>query len=413
MPSRPRALEASLRRALREFPVAVVVGLRQVGKTTLVRGLDPARAFVTLDDLGALAAARSDPQGFVRGLPRPVTIDEVQRVPELLLAIKGEVDRRRRPGEFLLTGSARIELRRGVQETLAGRAATLRLRPMTWAEAHGDVAWNPIDAIWRCRSAAEALAQFKRGAPLEESRTLAGGLPEPLLRRKGAARGRWFEEYRASYVERDVPPILRVEEVPAFVRFLSLAASRTAQTTHFAGLAHDVGVSADTGLRWFGVVEATFLADLLPPYFRNIGKRLVKSPKLHFGDTGLAAALSGVGSWEDARRHNLAGALFETLVAQHALAYASSSPRRFQVFHYRTHGGAEVDFVLERGGRLLPIEVKLTGTPDPSGLGGMRSFMEDFRPPLGVLLYSGEEAFPVGRSIVAIPATAFLQGPAR
>lgn len=408
----PRAFQATLQRSLREFPVTTVVGLRQVGKTTVVRRVADGWAYVTLDDLGALSAARRDPQGWLAALPRPVAIDEVQRVPELLLPIKREVDRRRKSGQFLLTGSARIELRRGVQETLAGRASLLRLRPMTWAEAAARAEWNPLDRLFRCRSAAEAMARFGPGAALDARDILAGGLPEPMLQRRGASRARWFDQYHRSYVERDVPAVLQVEEVPSFVRFASLAAARTSQVTNFAALARDAGVSADTGLRWFGVLEATFLADLVPPWWRNIGKRLTKSPKLHLGDAGLAAHLMGVRSWDEALRLNLGGALLETLVAQHLLAYAETASAPTAVHHYRTHAGAEVDFVLSRGARLIPVEVKLSATPRPSDASGLRSFLTDFSPAarFGVVLHAGTDTLPLGRALVALPLHGFLAG---
>jgi hypothetical protein len=241
---------------------------------------------------------------------------------------------------------------------------------------------------------------------------LAGGLPEPLLARRGGARGRWFEQYRSTYVERDVPPLLRVEELAAFVRFVTLAASRTAQTSNFAALAHQAGVSADTGLRWFGVLEATFLVDVVPPYWRNIGKRLVKSPKIHFGDAGLAAHLLSVRGWSDAVRQNLAGPLVETLVAQHALAYCETASRPTLVFHYRSHGGAEVDLVLERGQRLLPLEVQLSDTVRAGDVKGLIGFLSDFpAAAYGVVLYGGAAILPIARRVVALPLTLFLGGP--
>jgi hypothetical protein len=322
------------------------------------------------------------------------------------------VDRNRKPGQFLLTGSAKIEMRRGVRETLAGRASLLRLRPMTWAEVEGRVDWNPVDLLFRCRSVADAVRRFHGGAPFEAERILAGGLPEPCLTRKGAARSRWFEQYRMAYMERDVPPLLRVEEVPAFLRFLSLAAARTSQVANFASLARECGVSADTGLRWFGILEATFLTDQVPPYWRNIGKRLLKSPKLHFGDAGLAAHLMGVRSWAEAVRLNLSGALLETLSAQHLMAFAETATRPTQIFHYRTHAGAEVDLVLVRGARLLPVEVKLSATVRPGDVSGLRAFLGDFpsEAPFGTVLYAGAEAVPLGRNVVALPLRTFLAG---
>jgi predicted AAA+ superfamily ATPase len=203
-----------------------------------------------------------------------------------------------------------------------------------------------------------------------------------------------------------------VDAVATFVRFLTLAAARTAQTTNYAALAHESGLSADTGLRWFGALEATFLADLVPPYWRNLGKRLVKAPKLHFGDVGLAAHMMGVHDWRSALRQQVAGPLLETLVAQHLLVFSETARRPTALFHYRTHAGAEVDFVLSRGSRLIPIEVKLSSTVQSSDVRGMASFLEDFRSaaPFGVVLYSGTEAVPVSRNIVALPITAVLEG---
>jgi predicted AAA+ superfamily ATPase len=216
---------------------------------------------------------------------------------------------------------------------------------------------------------------------------------------------------RSRYVERDVPPLLRIEELSSFLRFLTLAASRTAQTSNFAALAHDSGVSADTGLRWFGVLEATFLVDVLPPYWRNIGKRLVKAPKIHFADAGLAAHILGVRSWREAVSRNVAGALLETLVVQHALVYCGAGRRPTAVFHYRSHAGVEVDLVLERGARLLPLEVKLADTVTRGDLRGLLAFLEDFpAAPFGVVLYAGEEVLPVARNIVAVPLALFLDG---
>jgi predicted AAA+ superfamily ATPase len=410
-----RILASRLRIALREFPAVCIVGPRQVGKTTLALLSGKDRAYVTLDDLGALQAAQEDPEGFVGNLPRPVTLDEIQRAPELLLPIKREIDRTRKPGAFLITGSSRIQARRGMQETLAGRAALLRLRPMTWAEASGNDRWNPVDALWSCRSSREVIDRFGQNpAPaLDPRRILAGGFPIPLLRKKGASRARWFAEYRATYIQQDVPPLLKVEEVPPFVRFVSMTAAQTAQTTNHAALARDTGISTDTALRWFGLLETTFLVDPIPSYQRNRRKRLVKSPKVHFGDAGLAAYLAGVRNHREASRVNIAGALLETLVAQHLLAFCESARKETSLLHYRSHGGAEVDFVLEQGNRTIPIEVKMGATARPSDTRGIQSFLKEplHTAPFGLLLYGGTDTVPLTRSVVALPLSRFLEGP--
>jgi predicted AAA+ superfamily ATPase len=398
-------------RSLRDFPVTMLLGMRQVGKTTLAHAVD-GRTYVTLDDLGALAAARRDPEDFVAGLPSPVTIDEVQRAPDLLLAIKRIVDRRRRAGEFLLTGSAQIELKRGIRETLAGRAAVMHLRPMTWAEMEGAATFNGVDVLFGCRSTAEVARRLGREAPFDAARILVGGLPVPALDRQSGRRARWLEQYQLAYLQHDVPPFVRVEEVAAFFRFLQLAASRTAQLANYSALARDAGVSADTGLRWFGVLQATFLIDSVPPYFRNLGKRLVRSPKLHLGDVGVAAHLMGLRTWSEAVRQGHAGALVETLVAQHLLAWCDASSRPTQLFHYRSHAGAEVDFVLSRGPRLVPVEVKMGSSPTPSDLRGLKAFLDDIgeTAPFGVVLCSAPQCSPLGRRIVGVPIGAFLGG---
>ncbi len=406
-----RSMERTLAQALREFPVVAIVGLRQSGKTTLARR-SKGRHYVTLDDLGALGAAQRDPRGFLQDLPRPVTIDEVQRVPNLLLAVKETVDRKRRNGEFLLTGSSRVELRKGVQDSLAGRLALLRMRPATWSEAAGRPAWNPVDRIFSCRTARDLAVAFPSGPALNAARVLAGGLPPPVLKRSAAARVRWFAQYRSAYVERDVPPLMRVEEVSTFVRFLQLAAVRTSQTANHASLGRDTGISTDSSLRWLGILEATFLVDQAPPYWRNLGKRLVKTPKLHLGDAGVAASLAGIRDWPEALRQGMAGPLLETLVFQHAQAFAEVSRAKTDLFHYRTHAGQEVDLVLSRGSRVVPVEVKLSRTASGNDGRGLEAFLGDFpkQAAFGILLYGGTEVVPMGRSLVAVPLSVFLEG---
>ncbi len=408
---RPRLVAGPLRQLLREFPIVIVTGPRQVGKTTLARA-QQGRTYVTLDDVSALEGARRDPEGFLGDLPRPVTLDEVQRVPELVLVAKGAVDRRRRSGEFLFTGSARIGFGSDVTDSLAGRAALLRARPLTWAEQDGRPAWNAVDVLFGARTPAALASRFAATGRFDGARVMAGGLPVPMLRLRGGARARWFEQYRATYLERDVPALVRTDETGPLSRFVSLAAARTAQTTNIADLAREAGVSGDTGRRWSGVLEATFLADLVTPWFRNIGKRLVKAPKLHFGDAGLAAHLVGARTWSEALGSHVAGALLETLVAQHLLAFAATASRPTAVHHYRTHAGAEVDFILARGSRLLPIEVKASVTVKGSELRGLRAFMADHRDeaPLGVVLYTGAVAVPMGGAVVALPLHAVLGG---
>jgi predicted AAA+ superfamily ATPase len=389
-----------------------VVGARQVGKSTLVGGLAD-RHYVTLDDVGALASAAADPRAFVAALPRPATIDEVQRVPQLLLAIKEVVDRDRSRGAFLLTGSSRLDTLRGVRESLAGRAALVELGPLTWTELLGKPAASPLDRLFGCADVRDAAAVY--GAVRADRRPggddfVAGGFPEPVLHTAPAARGRWFREYVRTYIERDVPAIVRIEDVPAFVRFVTACASSSASLLNLSELARDLGVSVDTAKRWVGVLESTFVALRRSPFWRNVRTRLVKSPKLFLADSGLMAALLGASDWAGAQSMNVAGAIHETWVHQqlHALTALAAPPT--ELHFYRTHTQVEVDFVLGRAGRLVPLEIKLGTTIRPADARGIDAFVEQFprHARFGLVLHGGTGIHPVTDKALAVPLAAFL-----
>ena len=412
MPVLSRLLEAPLRRCLDQFPAVVLEGARQVGKSTLARNLP--HAYVSLDDVQSLAEARRDPDRFVRGLSVPVTIDEAQRVPDLMLAVKAAIDRDRRPGSFLLTGSANLSFLRKARESLAGRAALLRVFPMTASELAGDAAWNPLERLDACREAGEVLAAFRQGREFRIGEgVLAGGFPEPAHALPPAKRPGWFEAYRTLYVSRDVPELVRVEQMGDFLRLASLCAASTAQLVNLSRMARDVAVSVDTVRRWLNVLEATYLVERLQPYWRNTRSRLVRTPKLHVGDSGMAAHLLGVRDWADAGTRGVDGFLLETWVHQQLKAFAESPERQTGLYFFRSHGGPEVDLVMERGGRLIPVEVKRAATLRREDAAGLRAFLDlaGKDAPFGILLHGGGEAVSLGDRIVALPLRAFLAGP--
>jgi len=409
---RPRSLEAHLRRALGQFRVAGVVGARQVGKSTLVQAL-PGRHFVTLDDLGALSAAQADPRGFVSSLPLPATIDEIQRVPQLLLAIKEVVDRERRAGAFLVTGSSRLDTLRGMRESLAGRIALLTLRPMTVLELAGRPESPLIERLFECVDARAAASLFAAAGRLEDLSTnafLAGGFPEPALHLDEAGRRAWFREYRKTYIERDVPAILRVEELPALVRFVTACAATSAQLLNVTDLARDTGVSVDTARRWVGVLESTFVLERRMPYWRNIRTRLVKSPKLFLCDSGLAASLTGVGRWPTGTDAAKAGSLLETWVHAQLAALVDLAETPTELHFYRTHSQVEVDFVLTRPGEIIGVEVKHGATVRKKDWAGIESLREQFGKELrfGIVLYRGDAVVPLSAHAVAVPLASFF-----
>jgi len=406
-----RSLTGPMQRALRQFRVVAIIGARQVGKSTLVQTM-AGRHFVTLDDLGALSAAEADPRAFIAGLPVPATIDEIQRVPQLLLAIKETVDRERRPGMFLLTGSSRLDTVRGLRESLAGRMALLTLRSMTALELARRPDSSPVDRLFECRDVAAAARVFAKADRVRISHDtfLAGGFPDPALHLDRGGRRAWFREYRKSYIERDVPAILRVEEVPTLVRFLTACAATTAQLLNVTDLARDTGVSVDTARRWLGVLEATFIAERRAPYWRNIRKRLVKSPKLFLCDSGLAASVMGIEAWPSGSDSGAAGHLLETWMHAQLAALAELSETPTELHFYRTHSQEEVDFVLVRSGEIIGIEVK-NGTTvragDAAALESMKEqFPKQFR--FGVVLYRGATVIPLSAHAVAVPLESFF-----
>ncbi len=403
-----RFAKRPLELALSQFRVVAIVGSRQVGKSTLAEGF-AGRHFVTLDDLGALNAAEADPRSFIRDLPRPATIDEIQRVPKLMLAIKELVDKERRPGSFLVTGSSRLDTLRGLRESLAGRMALFHLRPMIAQELAGHPDTSLLDRLFDCRDLRSVTTLFSKAKPLtgvDKKSFLKGGFPEPALHLNQAGRRAWFREYRKSYIERDIPALLHVEELPSLIRFLTACASSTAQLVNTTKLASDIGISVDTARRWIGIFESTFIAERRTPYWRNVRHRLVKSPKLFVCDAGLAASLCGIDSWPTGENAAAAGHLLETWVHNQLATLADLAET--ELHFYRTHSQVEVDFVLARPGKLIGVEVKHNATAkikDAAGIDSLSMF-KDFR--FGIVLYLGDSVIPLSANAVAVPLPLFF-----
>lgn len=402
-PGLPRLVEPALLRLLRSSPVVVVTGARQTGKTTLVRRLcgDGAGRYVTLDDLEMLDRARRDPETLVEGPGHPVVLDEVQRAPDLLVAVKRAVDRDRRPGRFVLTGSADLLLLEKVSETLAGRAAHLVLHPLTRRERAGlgragvwrelldapDEAWPDVVA----RGGAALRADWR-----DEARV--GGYPVPALHLSDAdARADWFAGYARTYLERDLRDLSAVASLVDFRRLMRAACLRLGNLVNQTELARDVGISQPTAHRHLALLELSYQLTRLAAYSVNRTKRLVKSPKLYWNDAGLALHLAG----EEEPR----GAHLENMVLSDLLAWRDAGPDRPEVLFWRATTGAEVDFVIERKGELLPIEVKSSARPRIGDTRGLLAFHEDYgraaRP--GLLLHDGDEIEWVTKRVLGAP----------
>ena len=401
----PRFLEHHVREALADTRVVMVIGPRQAGKTTLARQIaGDALPFLTLDDATALAGARADPVGFVRGLDHGV-IDEVQRAPDLLLAIKAMVDTDPRPGRFLLTGSANIMTLPRVADSLAGRMEVVRLLPLAQAEIRG----TPSTFLSRAFAGlTPAVGATIVGDDLIEI-VLAGGYPEPLARRSWARRQAWQLDYIEAIMHRDVRDIAQVEQIRQMPRLLRVLAQYAGQLVNHTAVGAPLGMNHVTTQKYAGILESLFLIRTVPPWYTNALKRLTKTPKLHFLDAGLLAALRGV-SPEGLRRDRLPfGAILETFVLAELLKMASWADERLEFSCFRDKERNEVDIVIEnQRGHVVGIEVKAAATVSRGDFHGMRRLAEACgdRFVLGLVLYDHSQVVPFGDRMLAVPLSA-------
>ena len=396
----PRLVTPALEDRLRVMPAVVVTGARQTGKSTLAQELTSgSRRFLSLDDLDNLDAARREPELLLEG-GQPVTIDEVQREPELLHAVKRAIDQQRQPGKFLLTGSANLLLMRRVSESLAGRASYLTLWPMTRREQRGlgsGGIWGELlstqDRDWL------DLLEAQPDEP-EDWRPLAsrGGFPIPALQLKtDPERAVWFDGYVRTYLERDLQSLSNISALPDFRRVMRAACLRTGQLVNQTELSRDIALPQPTVHRYLNLLETSYLLLRLPAFAINRTKRLMKSPKLYWGDTGLALYLS--------QESEPRGAHLENLVVQDLVAWRDTRLDRTEIFHWRTSIGEEVDFVIEAGDSLLPIEVKSTARPRLRDAGHLRTFRSEYadRARAGLLLHAGTETQWLAPDVLAVP----------
>jgi len=366
----PRTISAELQESAKEYPVVTLHGPRQSGKTTLVRAIFPKKPYFSLEDPDIRMAAEEDPRGFLAKLEDGGILDEIQRLPNLLSYIQGIIDEKNKPGMFILTGSHQPRLQEAISQTLAGRTAILTLLPFSLEELRNyQTDWKTYELI-------------------------VGGF-YPRVHEQGLKPERFYNGYLQTYVERDVRAMIQLKDLTLFQQFLKLIAGRVGQTINYTSLSNDVGVSGTTIKNWISVLKASYVLYELPPYFENIRKRVVKSPKIYFTDIGLAAFLLGIESPEQAERDPLRGGLYENLVIIEILKLLTNRGQRPDLYFYRDAQGTEVDLIVNEGRTLYPVEIKSAKTFTPGiakGIDRFKSLLPD-RVGQGTVLYDGDKDF--------------------
>jgi len=403
-PPYPRFIEAKLGEALADTPIALIHGPRQCGKTTLAQKYGEAHGYeyFSFDDPVVTAAAEADPVGFVGDLPPRATLDEVQRVPSVFTALKAAIDRDREPGRFILTGSANVLFVPKLADSLAGRMAILRLHPLSQSELAGE---DPrfIDRLFggdfRARS-------HERLGRLLATVIASGGYPAALARSSQSRRAAWYRDYVEALVQRDVRDLARIRSLDVLPRLLAHVAAQTAQLLNVSDLASPFRVSRPTVSDYVILLERIFLLDVLPPWHNNRLSRLVKTPKVHTGDSGVACSLLSLRADDLSRDRTTYGHLLETFAFQELRRQASWQQDDLRFFHFRDKDKDEVDVVIERGARgVAGVEVKAGATVRDKDFRGLRKLQRAAgeRFAAGVVLYDGETTSPFGGQLFAVP----------
>jgi len=396
-----RSLEPVLKKAVSEFPAVVLTGPRQSGKTTLLQHLFAKSCrYVSLEPPDVRASAIEDPRSFLDLYPPPVIFDEVQYAPDLLPYIKEKIDAARdRSGQYLLTGSQNLLLMERVTESLAGRAAVLRLLPLSQREAEG----RPAAALpWELKTATSRLSKLSY---LELwKKFLRGGYPE-LKANPRRDFSLWHASYVQTYLERDVRTLRQIGDLTQFQNFLRALAARSAQLLNITDLGRDLGLAVNTAKAWLAVLEATYQVTVLRPYFANVGKRLVKTPKVYFTDVGTLCYLAGLKDPEHAASGPMGGAIMETAVFSEIMKTLTHRGIDPQIYFWRTVAGTEVDIVVEAEAKLVPIEVKLSATPRHAMASAVKTFQKDIgdKALAGYVVHPGDIALALGPDVTALP----------
>ncbi len=391
--------------AVQDNPVILLTGARQTGKSTLIQDFiektHPA-LYVSLDELSTLSVVKADPGGFIAGLDQNVALDEIQRVPDLLLAIKKHVDRNRQPGRFILSGSANVLFLPTISESLAGRVEILTLWPFSQGELEGRKE-SFIDRLFASTIRFPGLPNISISDI--HKRIINGGFPEIMQRKSLQRKHAWFNSYITTILQKDIGDLSRIEGIHELPKLLSVLAFRAGSLLNYADISKDIGIPQTTLKRYISLLETIFFIYHLPPWYSNIGKRFVKSPKTYIMDSGLLSFLLNIDE-NNTGQSPLRGKIFENFVVMEIVKQLSWRAEKMQLYHFRTHTGKEVDIILEnRKKELVGIEIKSSSTVSHKDAGGIRELSKlagnHFH--RGIILYTGDTVVPFAKNIHAVP----------
>jgi len=403
-----RSVENILHEALQISPSVLLTGARQVGKSTLCLGLD--REYRVFDDLTQREAAKHDPQGYIASLPKPVIIDEIQKVPEVLEGIKLAIDRQRVNGDFLLTGSANVLDMKRAKETLAGRIIEIPMYPLSQKEIHHKPQENIIDILFG--SGIEGLRIDKRPYTELMRAILHGGYPEILKIHTPRGRSLWFNAYISTYVERDIRDVGELRDISAFIRFYNIIAPRSCGLVNKSDLANEANLSEATVSNYLSLLEMIYQISLLKPYTSNVSKRFIKSAKFFMSDSGVLCHLLGIGSVEELIESRHRGDVVETFVYNELQKHCGYSQTQPSIYHYRTNDKKEIDFILEKAGKVFAIEVKSAQTIKKDAFKHIIDLQnKSDKEVVGIVLYAGDEIVSFGEGAytrVGVPLSLFF-----
>lgn len=400
-----RTIEKEIEEALKISPAVLIAGARQIGKSTIVLEMD--REYIVMDDITQLESAVDDPQGYVKRVKKPVTIDEIQKTPQLLTPIKLFIDKQRKNGEFLLTGSANVLNLKKANESLAGRLIELTMYPFSAKEKNGKPSINVLDILFD--KGVDGLAIDKKVLHSVAKFVVEGGYPIPFQLNSAKERFMWFNSYISTYIERDIRSIGELRDIDNFIRFFNVLAPRSANILNKSNIANETKLNAATVDNYLSLLEKVYQIYLLRPYYENIGKSFIKSPKVYLTDSGISSHILGVRTPEQLEESKHKGDIYETFVFAELLKHINSSQEIMEFFYYRTKDKKEIDFIVKQQDKILAIEVKSAHAVKSDDFKHIRDFQEkSSKDILGIVLYNGDKIVGFSDRLYALPLALFL-----